>query len=161
VKNARIYIALGSNIEPRSESLAHAREILQRISEGQWAQSPIIETEPVGPQNQAKYLNQVVSFDSSRSASSLLHYCKGAEIILGRKERGRWDAREIDLDLLYCGQEICKPNAQNALELPHPRIAERLFVLEPLCALHPDWCDPVTGLSMQEMRDHLLYLEAP
>lgn len=161
MESARIYIALGSNIEPRAESLARACVLLQIISEGEWCESPITETEPVGPDGQARYLNQVVSFSSTRTPQALLHFCKGAEIMLGRKPRGRWESREIDLDLLYCGQAILRPSSSNGLELPHPRIAERLFVLEPLCALDPLWRDPMTGKTVQAMRDHLLPTEAP
>ncbi len=134
-----IYIALGSNLEPRAEHLQKARELLARISEGEWLASSIHETEPVGPPGQGPYLNQVVSFLSGKSALELLHFCKGAEVILGRKPRGRWESREIDLDLLYCGTQVIETAH---LQVPHPRIAERKFVLEPLCEIAPGWMDP-------------------
>lgn len=146
------YIALGSNIEPRSERLAAARSLLQGISEGGWQESSIHETEPVGPAGQGTYLNQVVGFLCSRSALQILHFCKGAETILGRKRRGRWEAREIDLDLLYLGSIT---HIGPSLTLPHPRISERLFVLKPLNELAPDWMDPVTGHPIRQMLQSL------
>ena len=148
----QVFIALGSNLEPRREKLAAARRLLQGISCGEWQESSIRETEPVGPPGQGPYLNQVVSFQSDWTAHRILYFCKGVEIVLGRKPRGHWQSREIDLDLLYCGSQIHKaPN----LNLPHLRIAERRFVLEPLCDIAPDWQDPRTHLSTRAMLDRL------
>jgi len=157
VEAVQTYIALGSNLEPRAEHLARARTLLQRISEGNWQESSIRETAPVGPAGQGPYLNQVVSFLSSRHSVALLHFCKGAEIALGRKARGRWEAREIDLDLLYRGQELYH---DPQLQLPHPRIAERRFVLEPMCELAPGWNDPSHGISVAVLLDRLNQSEA-
>lgn len=146
------YIALGSNLEPRAEHLARARQLLQSICEGDWTESSIHETEPVGPPGQGPYLNQVVGFRSSRSAHQLLHFCKGAEIVLGRKPRGRWEAREIDLDLLYCGTAL---RTGSSLTLPHPRISERAFVLKPLSEIAPEWVDPLHGITVRQMLQNL------
>ena len=142
------YIALGSNLEPRSERLAQARLLLSNISEGDWQESSIHETEPVGPPGQGPYLNQVICFRSSRNSLQLLHFCKGVETILGRKIRGRWESREIDLDLLYHGSATHK---SPSLVLPHPRIAERTFVLRPLSEIAPDMVDPLSGQSITQM----------
>lgn len=149
-----VYIALGSNIEPRAARLAQARSLLEAIAEGDWAESEIRETTPVGPQDQGLFLNQVVCFRSKRSPLALLDFCKGAELILGRKPRGHWQARELDLDLLYAGNEII--SSEHGLQLPHPRIAERGFVLEPLCDLAPDHVHPVTQKTNRSMLAELL-----
>lgn len=153
VLTARIYIALGSNIEPRRAYLEQARLFLHRISEGGWQESSVMETQAIGPAGQGAYLNQVVSFLSRRNALQLLHYCKGVELLLGRKERGRWEEREIDLDLLYRGNEIIRKSP--SLILPHPRISERLFVLDCLYEIAPEWRDPWTLTTVRNMRQQL------
>lgn len=152
MESQQTYIALGSNLEPRTEHLAAARSLLKSISEGNWQESSIHETAPVGPAGQGPYLNQVVGFQSSRNALQLLHFCKGAETVLGRKPRGRWESREIDLDLLYHGSATRKGQS---LTLPHPRIAEREFVLKPLSEIAPQWIDPIHGISVLQMLHNL------
>lgn len=126
--------------------------MLQSISMGNWTESSIQETEPVGPPGQGPYLNQVVGFLSDRSPLQLLHFCKGAEAILGRKTRGHWESREIDLDLLYCGNQVVQ---NDILQLPHPRIQERAFVLDPLHEIAPDWIDPVSQCSVRHMHTRI------
>ncbi len=142
------FIALGSNLEPRNGYLEKARALLQNIPHQNWMESTIRETNPIGPAGQGKYLNQVVSFRTDLTALQLLHYCKGAELWLGRKPRGHWEEREIDLDLLYLGDQILQ---KERLILPHPRIAERGFVLEPLNDLNPHWLDPVHHKTMAQL----------
>lgn len=72
---------------------------------------------------------------------------KGAELLLGRKPRGHWNSREIDLDLLYYGEII----SSGRPTVPHPEVQKRQFVLIPLCDIAPEWKDPLTGCSLQEM----------
>ena len=81
--------------------------MLRRISAGGWVESPIYETPPVGPAGQGPYFNQVVSFWYDGDPVKLLYYLKGSELILGRKDRGHWKSREVDLDLLFLGREVC------------------------------------------------------
>ena len=101
----RVFVALGSNLSPRGNRLSEGREMLRRISAGGWKESPIYETPPVGPEGQEPYFNQVVSFWYSGTPTRLLYYLKGSELVLGRKPRGHWNSREIDLDLLYYGNK--------------------------------------------------------
>lgn len=143
----RVFVALGSNIAPRGGHLAAGRAMLKKIASGGWLESRIYETPPVGPQDQGRYLNQVVSFWSSKGEESLLHYLKGAEILLGRRKRGHWCEREIDLDLLYYGKRI-RPSVP---VLPHPELSKRQFVLEPMCDIAPEWSDPTSGLTVRQM----------
>lgn len=149
-----IFVALGSNIEPRSLYLSRARQMLAQISEGHWVESSVYQTAAVGPGEQAPYLNQVVRFDSCLGPKVLLDHLKGVEIFLGRKARGHWEKREIDLDLLYRGPE-CFQDLSVPLFVPHERIAERAFVLIPLCEIAPDWIDPKTGKSAKDMLESL------
>ncbi len=143
----RVFIALGSNIEPRARHLQEARAMLRRIALGGWKESPIYETPPLGPEGQGAYFNQVVSFWYAKGEVSLLHYLKGTEVLLGRRERGHWCSREIDLDLLYYGHRIC----MSPLIVPHAELSKRQFVLVPLCDIEPEWSDPISGESVREM----------
>lgn len=152
----RVFIALGSNIPDRSKHLNEGREMLRKVSAGGWKESPIYETPPVGPEGQGPYLNQVVTFWYSGSPTRLLNYLKGAELVLGRKPRGHWNSREIDLDLLYFGKEM-RTGTPN---LPHPQIVNRQFVLVPLNDVAPEWVDPQMGLQVKDMLANLLAKEA-
>lgn len=151
----RVFIALGSNLSPRASRLENARNMLRRISSGGWKESLIYETPPVGPEGQDPYFNQVVSFWYSGSPIRLLHYLKGSELVLGRKPRGHWNSREIDLDLLFFGNKITKgrPN------IPHVEIPYRQFVLVPMNDIAPDWRDPKSGHTMKTMLSDLIAKE--
>lgn len=151
----RVFIALGSNLAHRSRRLSEGREMLRRIACGGWLESPIYETPPVGPEGQGPYFNQVVSFWYSGNPTQLLYYLKGAELLLGRKPRGHWNSREIDLDLLYFGNQVTSGRPT----IPHEEIPHRQFVLVPLNDIAPDWQDPLRGCSVKELLSELLLKE--
>ncbi|MCL2284557.1 MAG: 2-amino-4-hydroxy-6-hydroxymethyldihydropteridine diphosphokinase [Fibromonadales bacterium] len=148
-----VFISLGTNIEPREARIAEARFLLKSEESLNWQESKIYETEPWGEACQEKFLNQVVGFSSEKTPQQLLELCKGIEQKLGRQKRGKWREREIDLDLLYCGNEVLE--SEN-LTVPHPYIAQREFVLKPLCDIAPDFVDPKSGFSAQEMLNAML-----
>jgi len=143
-----IYVSLGTNIEPRAERLAEARRLLKTAEPNAWRESQIYETEPWGKADQPKFLNQAVGFMSGKTPHELLELCKGIEQKMGRQKREKWKEREIDLDLLYCGDEILE--SEN-LTIPHPLISQREFVLKPLCDIAPEFIDPKMGISIKEM----------
>ena len=144
----QIFISLGTNIEPRKKRLAEAISLLKAEESLDWQESKIYETLPWGKTDQAKFLNQVIGFKSEKTPHELLKLCKDIEQKLGRQKREKWKEREIDLDLLYCGNEILK---SETLTIPHPYISEREFVLRPLCDIAPDFTDPVSKLTVKEM----------
>ncbi len=144
----QIFISLGTNIEPRAQRLADARAALKSEESLNWQESKIYETEPWGKLEQAKFLNQAIGFISKKTPQELLNLCKNIEQKLGRQKREKWKEREIDLDLLYCENEILE---SETLTLPHPYIAQREFVLKPLCDIAPNFIDPKSGLSIKEM----------
>jgi len=148
IYHRQIFISLGTNIEPREQRLADARLALKSEEPLNWQESKIYETEPWGELDQAKFLNQVIGFSSKKTPQELLEFCKSIEEKQGRQKRGKWREREIDLDLLYCGDEILE--SEN-LTIPHPRIAQREFVLKPLCEIAPDFLDPKNGLFIKDM----------
>lgn len=151
----RVFIALGSNISPRWVNLFSGRDMLRRISSGGWMESPVYETPPVGPAGQGPYFNQVVSFWYSGTPTRLLNYLKGAELLLGRKARGHWNSREIDLDLLYYGDRVLAGRPC----VPHPELDRRQFVLVPLNDIAPDWVDSLSGCTVNSMLKALLLRE--
>ncbi|MCQ2097737.1 MAG: 2-amino-4-hydroxy-6-hydroxymethyldihydropteridine diphosphokinase [Fibrobacter sp.] len=151
----QVYIALGTNLPNRWEHLAHGRQMLSKVSLGNWTESPIYETPPIGAEGQGPYFNQVVGFRYGGTPSQLLYYLKGAEYVLGRKDRGHWNSREIDLDLLYFGDKVC----DGIPTVPHSQIGNRQFVLVPLKDIAPDFRDPRSGCTVVSMLDSLLQRE--
>lgn len=125
--------------------------MLRRIACGELLESPVYETPPVGPQDQGAFFNQVVSFWYVGKPKQLLYYLKGSELLLGRRPRGHWNAREIDLDLLYFGETV----VTGSLNIPHVEIPNRQFVLVPLNDIAPDWKDPQSRKSMKDMLQDL------
>lgn len=138
------FIALGSNLGDRRVSIERAIEALDG-STGVCVEavSSVIETDPVGPLPQGAYLNAVVRVSTSLGPRSLLERMLEIERTLGRirDSANRWGPRTIDLDLiLYADRVIHEPD----LNVPHPRLAERAFVLVPLCEIAPDAIVPGT-----------------
>ena len=139
-----IGISLGSNQGDRLENLRRACRELQAIPGFLLlAKSPVYETEPVGVApafRDLRFLNAVVIAQWSRPAGELLRECHRIEEGMGRRRGAdRYAPRPIDLDLIYAGD---RPLRTPELELPHPRWAERRFVVQPLCDVRPDWTPP-------------------
>jgi 2-amino-4-hydroxy-6-hydroxymethyldihydropteridine diphosphokinase len=135
------YIALGSNLGDRERHLCAALEALRALrGVREVVASRVYETDPVGPGKQRPYLNAVARVATELSPRDLLDRLLAIERSEGR-ERGpvRNAPRTLDLDLLLYGErEIDEPG----LVVPHPRMAQRAFVLEPLCDLAPDLVIP-------------------
>ncbi|MFT7486565.1 MAG: 2-amino-4-hydroxy-6-hydroxymethyldihydropteridine diphosphokinase [Candidatus Paceibacteria bacterium] len=135
----RAYVALGSNL---GDSLWTLRGALTQLAAlpgvSLVAQSSFHSSEPAGgPADQPDYWNSVVALDTQLDAESLLGALHGIEEHFGRdrSQEVRWGPRTLDLDLLLFGDECSNTER---LELPHPRLAERRFVLEPLAELAPE-----------------------
>ena len=145
-------IALGSNIEPRLLNLQAARRRLFALhsNTGPVACSKVYETSPVDcPEGTAPFLNAVLEISTLLSPSELLVRLQEIESDLGRPPAHAKNApRTIDLDLLYCDSlTVTLPE----LELPHPRISQRLFVLKPLCDIRPDLILPTFSQRAEEL----------
>lgn len=139
----RAYVGLGANLGAREVTLLRAVDLLAAADGVEvLAVSRLVETEPVGVADQPSFLNGVVALDTTRSARDLLDLLLETERSLGRVRRERWGPRTIDLDLLVYGDEsIDEPG----LRVPHPRLYERRFALEPLAELEPDLEVPGLG----------------
>jgi 2-amino-4-hydroxy-6-hydroxymethyldihydropteridine diphosphokinase len=132
------YIGLGANLGDREAAIRAAAESI-----GARRLSTIRETEPWGVTDQPRFLNAVAEVDSELPPRALLERLLETERELGRVRDGRrWGPRRIDLDLLLYGSETID---ESGLTVPHPRLHERLFVLEPLAELAPDLIVPGRG----------------
>jgi 2-amino-4-hydroxy-6-hydroxymethyldihydropteridine diphosphokinase len=150
------YIALGSNAGDRSTMIDSAMSALRETPGVEIRKvSPIIETEPMGPIEQGPYLNAVVEVATTLPPRSLLDRCLAIEQNLGRDRTRapRWGPRTIDLDLLLYGDQIID---EPGLHIPHPRMQERSFVLEPLAAIAPQLVHPVLVRSVECLLRELL-----
>jgi 2-amino-4-hydroxy-6-hydroxymethyldihydropteridine diphosphokinase len=129
------YLALGSNLGDRLESLRQAVRLLQAEPGVEVVRSSrVYETEPVGPPQPA-YLNAVIEVRTELEPRGLLEACRRVEDALGRVRDERWGPRTIDVDVLSIDERtVDEPD----LIVPHPRMHERGFVLVPLCELDPD-----------------------
>jgi 2-amino-4-hydroxy-6-hydroxymethyldihydropteridine diphosphokinase len=128
----RAFLGLGSNLGDRQSIL---REAVQSLG-GVVAVSPVYETEPQGgPGGQPQYLNVVVELDTQLSMRALLGVCQRLEAAAGRVRTERWGPRTLDVDILWVdGTTVDEPD----LQIPHPRMWKRRFVLAPLRDLAPE-----------------------
>jgi 2-amino-4-hydroxy-6-hydroxymethyldihydropteridine diphosphokinase len=138
----RAVIGLGSNLGDRRKNLAAALARLEAIARVERV-SRVRETAPVGGPPQPDYLNAAALIEFEGDAHALLSKLMTIEAELGRERRERWGARTIDLDLLWIdGVAVDDPPR---LVVPHPRLRERAFALEPLREIEPGARDPRTG----------------
>jgi GTP cyclohydrolase-4 len=143
-----IYLGLGSNMGDRQENLDKALDFLsQRVRMGKI--SSVYDTEPVGNPEQPRFLNLVCQAYTRLEPAGLLALAKGIESKLGRTGKSN-TPRPIDIDiLLYDEQVIETPE----LTIPHPKMAERAFVLIPLAEIAPDLVHPVSGKTIKELSE--------
>ena len=139
----RAYVGLGANLGPREVTLLRAVDLLAAADGVEVrAVSQLRETDPVGVVEQPPFLNGAVALDTSLTARELLELLLETERELGRVRDERWGPRTVDLDLLVYGDEIVD---EPGLRVPHPRLAERRFALEPLADLDPGLTIPGLG----------------
>ena len=143
-----IVLSLGSNIGNRHANLDEARTSLENKGISIIKASALYESEPVGFTDQDEFLNQVLLVDTQQNPLEVLESCLSVERHMGRIRTVKNGPRNIDIDLLFYHDEIL---SEDTLLLPHPRIEERRFLLEPLAELIPDQIHPVLGETMQEM----------
>lgn len=114
--------------------------------------SPIFGTAPIGPGSR-RYANAVAALEWAGSLPDLLAALKTIERDFGRRRGRRWGDRVMDLDILAAGSTILR---LPGLMVPHPRLAERRFVLDPLVVVAPDWRHPITGRSARQLHARAL-----
>jgi 2-amino-4-hydroxy-6-hydroxymethyldihydropteridine diphosphokinase len=145
-----VFIGLGSNLQEPQHQVNQAITALRAIPESHVvAVAPSYQSLPMGPSDQPDYINTVVQLETELSALALLDLLQAIEQSQGRERTKRWGARTLDLDVLtYGNEEISHPR----LTVPHPGMAEREFVLYPLCDIAPTLVIPGLG-RVSELRD--------
>lgn len=150
-----VYIALGSNLWDRELNLLRAAAEVGRLPDSRVTElSSFYKTSPVGPVKQDAFFNAVLRLSTRLDARSLLaHLLRIEDEIFKRVRTIHQGPRRIDLDLLLYGDRVI--NEEN-LVVPHPRLAERRFVLQPLCEIAPDLVHPMIGKTMHELLASLI-----
>lgn len=150
---ARVAIALGSNDADAAakvrEAFSHLQEILHDAR-----LSPLYASAPMYYADQPRFVNAVAVGGAELTPADLLAWLKNLEREMGRMTTFRNGPRLIDLDIVFYGDEVIE---QGDLIVPHPRMAERPFVMAPLAALAPEWLHPLTGASVGVMAADLEY----
>ena len=144
----KVFISLGSNLQNPRTQLAHACDSLKKLPDSRFKQiSPVYRSKAVGPGEQADYLNAVAEINSTLKPLELLKELQNIENTQGRIRRVRWGARTLDLDiLLFAGTTIDLPS----LQVPHPRMQERNFVIYPLFDIAPKLVLP-NGVAIESL----------
>jgi 2-amino-4-hydroxy-6-hydroxymethyldihydropteridine diphosphokinase len=142
-----IFLALGSNIENRKQHIETAI-LLLRENVLDITVAPLYETKPRYFEDQHNFLNTVLRGNTDLDPLELLQFTQAVQKEVGRVERFRNGPREIDIDILFYDNMVYK---DDALEIPHPRLQERDFVLQPFSDIDPDFCHPVLQKTIREL----------
>lgn len=151
-----VYLGLGSNLGDRKKNLQAAREILAK-TERILQQSSLYQTAPWGYSEQPEFINQVIAIETELSPTHLLRLLKRIEKIIGRKKTFRYGPRVIDLDILLYDHRIVHTKL---LDIPHPKLIERAFVLVPLAEIAPELVHPGNGKTIRQLMEALEDIES-
>ena len=144
----RVYLSLGSNLGDRAANLDRAVSALPEAGLRVLRCSAIYEAEPVDFLDQPWFLNCVVEAETSLAPRPSLAALQGIEALLGSRKLIPKGPRIIDLDILFYGDAVIH---EAGIEVPHPRLADRRFVLVPLAELAPEWRHPVSHKTVAEL----------
>lgn len=135
-----VYLSIGSNVGDRLELVRTAAALIHKKIGKIARKSRLYETQPWGNTAQDSYLNQVLMINTMYDPRDLLEEISLIEKELGRERKEKWGPRTIDIDILFYGKRIVR---DKGLEIPHPEIQNRMFVLAPLIEIAPDLEHPV------------------
>ncbi|NOZ46936.1 MAG: 2-amino-4-hydroxy-6-hydroxymethyldihydropteridine diphosphokinase [Chlorobi bacterium] len=158
MKIQNIYILFGGNIGNSFDAINIADTSLEEKIGKRIKSSSFYETEPWGFIDENNFINKVAVYKTNILPERILEYIHEIESKLGRKRtKNQYSSRIIDIDILFLGNRIINTEK---LQIPHPRIAERMFVLKPLFEIDPDFIHPIAKKTvqelMQECNDHLI-----
>lgn len=148
---SRAFISIGSNLGDRVKYCRRAIEELAAFADILNISS-LYETEPVDKEDQPEFINGVVEIDTDLSPHELLAKTKSIEDKLGRVRDEKWGPRTIDLDIIFYDDIILE---DKDLEIPHPRVHLRRFVLEPLFEIAPNFIHPLYNISAKDLMDNI------
>ena len=143
------YLLLGGNLGDREANLKKAIELLNDKIGSVIAISSLYETAAWGKTDQPAFLNQAVSLQTRLTALEVLERALSIEQELGRVRKDKWGERLIDIDLILFGDEII--NIPDKLQVPHPHMQDRKFVMEPLAEIAPEVIHPLLGETMLDI----------
>ncbi|MDO8610758.1 MAG: 2-amino-4-hydroxy-6-hydroxymethyldihydropteridine diphosphokinase [bacterium] len=149
--NIYILLALGSNVGNKKENISKAIILLSKKIIN-IKQAPLYISHAVGYTEQDDFINTAISGNTNLKPRQLLDFVKKIEKEIGRIYRFKWGPREIDIDILFYGNEIY---TDESLIIPHPRIHERDFVLQPLVEIDPLFIHPVLKKSVKKLLDEM------
>ena len=136
-----VFMGLGSNIGGREQHLRDGIKLLAQSLDVRQASS-IYETDPWGYKDQPHFLNMVCRIQTDMPPEELLSFFQKVEQLVGRVHTFRYGPRVLDVDILTYGDQVI---AIPALEIPHPGLADRAFILVPMAEIAPNWEHPVLG----------------
>ena len=149
IEKARAFIGAGANLGEPVRQIRGAQDALQKSPGVKFlAASSFYRTQPMGPVEQPPFINAVFSLETEIGPHELLSLLLEIEQKMGRVRKERWGPRVIDLDLLFYGDAVI---GGEGLEVPHPRLHERRFVLAPLAEIAPDLVHPVLKKPVSQL----------
>jgi len=142
-----VFLALGSNV---GDSRANINQAVRLLSEKvtNITEAPVYTSKAVGYTDQPDFYNTAVRGDTELTPIELLKFVKDVEAKVGRVVRFRWGPREIDIDIIFYGDQMLD---SEVLTIPHPRFAERDFVLKPICDIDQSFIDPLSNKTVGEL----------
>lgn len=145
----KVFLSIGSNEGNRLKNILLSIMKISQLEDTYIENiSSVYESEPYGVKEQNSFLNLVILIQTKLSPRELFENLKMIEKDIGRIYRGRWQPREIDIDILFYDKLIMK---EENLQIPHADLHNRVFVLEPFCEIEPEFIHPVLGKSIKEL----------
>lgn len=143
-----IYLGLGSNMGDRKAHIRSAQGLINKLIGKIVRKSHLYETQPWGKTDQDPFINQVIMVNTALDPRGLLDTIAKIERELGRERREKWGPRTIDIDVLFYGRRVVR---DKGLEIPHPELHKRAFVLVPLLEIAPEYVHPVLKQAIDEL----------
>lgn len=146
-----VYLGLGTNLGDKEENIASAIQNIEELVGKVTSRSALYVTEPWGFQSNNNFINIALAVDTSMSPRAVMDATKQIERLMGRLHKSvnrQYKDRIIDIDILLYDDRVVN---ENDLVIPHPLMTERLFVMQPLCEIAPDFIHPVLKKSIKDL----------